>query len=256
LEGRFQRVAMHSEVQFAALMTEKPNTAATTEDFEFAALAEARNYRQALFAEFAKTLRGEVIEVGAGIGQMTEQLVQMPQVRRALAIEPNSGFCAQHRARFPKHELLEGTAADLPANTACDAILSINVLEHIQQDQTELERYAKLLRERHGALCLFVPARPEIYAPIDKDFGHFRRYTYRELQSKLRLAGLTIERLHYFNCVGYFAWWFNFCLLKKRLFEREKVRFYDRVIFPVVHGLEARVLRPSFGQSLLAIARA
>jgi SAM-dependent methyltransferase len=237
-------------------MTEKPNIAASTEDFEFAALAEAKNYRQALFAEFEEALRGDVIEVGAGIGQMTERLVQLPQVRRALAIEPDSGFCAQHRARFPKHELLEGTAADLPAKTTCDAILSINVLEHIQDDQTELKRYADLLSERHGALCLFVPARPEIYAPVDKDFGHFRRYTYHELKSKLRQAGFSISRLHYFNFVGYFAWWLNFCALKKRLFEPEKVRFYDRVIFPIVHGLESRVLRPPFGQSLLAIARA
>ena len=237
-------------------MTEKPNIAANTEDFEFAALAEAKNYRQALFAEFSGALRGEVIEVGAGVGQMTEHLVQLPQVRRALAIEPDGGFCAQHRAHFPKHELLEGTAADLPAKTACDAILSINVLEHIQEDQTELRRYSDLLRERHGALCLFVPARPEIYAPIDKDFGHFRRYTYRELKTKLDQAGFTVERLNYFNLVGYFAWWLNFCVLKKRLFEREKVRFYDRVIFPFVHGFESHVLRPPFGQSLLAIGRA
>jgi SAM-dependent methyltransferase len=237
-------------------MTEKPNVAANTHDFEFAALAEAKNYRLALFAEFEQALRGEVIEVGAGIGQMTEQLVQLPQVRRALAIEPDGGFCAQHRMHFPKHELLEGTAADLPAETSCDAILSINVLEHIEEDQTELKRYAGLLKERQGALCLFVPARPEIYAPIDKDFGHFRRYTYRELSAKLRQAGFTIERLHYFNMVGYFAWWLNFCVLKKRVFEREKVRLYDRMIFPIVHGFESRLVRPPFGQSLLAIARA
>jgi SAM-dependent methyltransferase len=236
-------------------MSQKPNAAATSDDFEFAALAEARNYRRALFAEFQEALRGEVIEVGAGIGQMTEELVQLPEVRRALAIEPDPGFCARHRARFPEHELLEGTAADLPPRSACDAVLSINVLEHIQEDKDDLARYAALLGPQHGALCLFVPARPEIYAPIDKDFGHFRRYTYLELKEKLSLAGFVIERLVYFNCVGYFAWWFNFCLLKKRAFEPQKVRLYDRWIFPVVHRFESSVLRPPFGQSLLAIAR-
>jgi|SRR5436190_7045662 len=237
-------------------MSEKPNVAANTEDFEFAALAEARNYRQALFTEFEKSLKGEVIEVGAGIGQMTEHLMRLPNVRRALAIEPDRGFCAHHRAQFPSHELLEGTVADLPAKTTCDAILNINVLEHIREDEAELKRYTDLLRERHGALCLFVPACPEIYAPIDKDFGHFRRYTYAELKAKLGRAGFTIERLHYFNFVGYFAWWLNFCVLKKRMFEREKVRAYDRMIFPAVHAIESRVLRPPFGQSLLAVARA
>jgi SAM-dependent methyltransferase len=237
-------------------MSQAPNATANTEDFEFAALAEAKNYRQALFTEFRTVLAGDVIEVGAGIGQMTEHLVQLPQVRHALAIEPDSKFCAQHRAQFPKHDLLEGTVADLPAGTTCNAILSINVLEHIEADQAELVRYTELLRPRHGALCLFVPARPEIYAPMDRDFGHFRRYTYLELRDKLRHAGFTIERLHYFNLVGYFAWWLNFCLLKKRVFEVQKVRLYDRIIFPVVHRFESKLLRPPFGQSLLAIAQA
>ena len=112
-----------------------------------------------------------------------------------------------------------------------------------------------LLGARHGALCLFVPARPEIYAPMDKDFGHFRRYTRPELRRKLTQAGFEMVRLDYFNCVGYFAWWLNFCVLKKRCFEPAKLRFYDRVIFPVVRTLEARIMRPPFGQSLLAVAR-
>jgi hypothetical protein len=173
-----------------------------------------------------------------------------------LAVEPDSKFCAQHRAHFPKHDLLEGTVADLPSGTTADAILSINVLEHIEEDEAELARYTQLLRSRRGALCLFVPARPEIYAPMDKDFGHFRRYTYPELRDKLRRAGFSVERLHYFNLVGYFAWWLNFCLLKKRVFEAQKVRAYDRIIFPIVHRFESKLLRPPFGQSLLAVARA
>ena len=237
-------------------MSERPNATAQTEDFEFAALAEARNYRKALFTEFREALRGDVIEAGAGIGQMTEQLLELPAVAQVVVVEPDAGFCAQFRARLPKVELVEGTVADLPSGTDCDAILCINVLEHIGDDAAELERFAKLLRARRGALCLFVPARPEIYAPIDKDFGHFRRYTLDELRSKLLQAGFAIERLHYFNFVGYFAWWLNFCVLKKRGFEVQKVRAFDRVIFPMVHRLESSIARPPFGQSLLAIARA
>jgi len=76
------------------------------------------------------------------------------------------------------------------------------------------------------------------------------------LRSKLGAAGFKIERLHYFNSLGYFAWWLNFCLLKKRGFEPAKVRLYDRFIFPVVHALERKALRPPFGQSLLAVGRA
>jgi len=236
-------------------MSEQPNATAETEDFEFAALGQARNYRQALIAEFRSAFRGDIIEVGAGIGQMSEQLRGLPGVRRALAIEPDPRFCAEHRRRLPGHELIEGTAADLPAGTACDAVLSVNVLEHIQADQAELNRYAQLLKARRGALCLFVPARPELYAPIDKDFGHFRRYDYPGLKSKLVQAGFNIERLCYFNWVGYFAWWASFCLLKKRSFSPGMVRAFDRWVFPMAHWCESHLFRPPFGQSLLALAR-
>jgi SAM-dependent methyltransferase len=247
---------MHSEVQPAASMSERPNAAAQTEDFEFAALAEAKNYRHALIAEFREALRGDVVEIGAGIGQMTELLAALPEVRKTVAVEPDAGFCRKFRERLPNCELIEGIVSDLPNSTTFDAALCINVLEHIREDASELRNFAKRLAPRKGRLCLFVPARPEIYAPIDKDFGHFRRYTRGELKEKLTGAGFQIERLHYFNWVGYFAWWLNFCVLKKREFEIQKVRAFDRVIFPVVHGLESKFLRPPFGQSLMAIARA
>lgn len=235
-------------------MSENPNAAAQTEDFEFEALKHAANYRKALFSEFGPWLRGDIAEVGAGIGQMSAELVRLPGVRRAVAIEPEAAFCAVHRRELPGHELVQGTAANLPPGSQFDSVLSINVLEHIREDEAELAIYSEWLRERHGVLCLFVPARPEIYAPIDKDFGHFRRYTRPELRKKLVSAGFKIQRLSYFNWIGYFAWWLNFRVLKKRTFEASKVILFDRLIFPVIHGLESRVVRPPFGQSLLAVA--
>ena len=45
-----------------------------TEDFEFASLSAAKNYRAAILNDFRTFLRGNVIEVGAGIGQITAQL--------------------------------------------------------------------------------------------------------------------------------------------------------------------------------------
>ena len=233
-----------------------PNASASSADFEFEALREAANYRSALVHEFREYLSGSVIEIGAGIGQMTAHLLELPHIQRLIAIEPEAKLSSRHREQFPRHELYEGTIEDVPPNTAWDAILSINVLEHIEGDARELARYSALLRERRGHFCVLVPARPEIYSPIDKDFGHFRRYTRPELRSKLEAVGFEIVKLHYFNFVGYFAWWLNFRILGKRVFEAGKVRFYDRMIFPAVHFLESTVARPPIGQSLVAVARA
>ena len=237
------------------MTSEHPNATAATEDFEFAALQEARNYREALIDEFGPSLRGNVIEIGAGIGQVTDLLLRLPQITRLTSIEPDADFASAFRSAHPAAELIEGTIHQTPPAIDWDGILSINVLEHIQADQAELAAYARLLAARQGRLCLLVPAGPEIYAPIDKDFGHFRRYTKAELRRKLEAAGFTVERLSYYNCAGYFAWWLNFCVLKKRGFEVSKVRVYDRLIFPWVHTLESTFMRPPIGQSLLAVAK-
>jgi SAM-dependent methyltransferase len=237
-------------------MTARPNVAAATDDFEFTALREANHYRAALIQEFAPYLRGAVLEIGAGIGQVTQLLRQQPEVRTLAALEPDGRFCAPLRRSLPDQWLVQGTVDALSPASSWDAILSVNVLEHIEADERELGHYARLLAARHGVLCLFVPARPEIYAPIDGDFGHYRRYARPDLRRRLERAGFELLRLDYFNCAGYFAWWLNFCVLRKRSFVAAQVRFFDRVIFPVVHALESRLLRPPFGQSLIAAARA
>ncbi len=236
-------------------MTDRPNAQSDSNDFEFAALRGAVNYRKSLVSEFAPMLRGAVIEVGCGIGQMTAHFRSLPTIDRLLSIEPEPSYCEAHRIALPGHELIQGTIEQAPASE-WNAIVSINVLEHIEDDEEELARYCKLLTNDSGFLCLFVPARPELYAPIDRDFGHFRRYTRQSLQAKLTSAGFRVRRLNYFNSAGYFAWWFNFCILKKRTFEVEKVRFYDRAIFPLIHLAETKLMRPPFGQSLIAIAQA
>lgn len=229
-------------------------TSTQSNDFEFAALEQAGNYRRALVREFAAHLNGRVLEVGAGVGQMTAELLQRNEIVQLLSIEPEEAYCSRLRALFPGHGLHQGTIADLRSQIQWNSIISINVLEHIERDREELEAYYRILQPANGALCLFVPARPELYAPIDKDFGHFRRYTRPELRRKLTTAGFEISQLRYFNLAGYFAWWLNFCLLRRRVFDTASVRLYDRLIFPVVHGFEFNICAPPFGQSLLAIA--
>lgn len=237
-------------------MSERPNERARTATFEFEALRSAHNYRRAVLREFTPSLHGHVLEVGTGIGQLTALLKNLPGIESLTAIEPDPALCRKFRQALPDQPLIEGTIESLSGPHPINAILSVNVLEHIRDDEPELAAYQKLLRATNGCLCLFVPARPEIYARIDRDFGHHRRYTRPELRAKLTRAGFEIVRLDYFNIAGYFAWWLNFRLLRRRRFGDGSVRLFDRVIFPVSNFLESHILRPPFGQSLIAIARA
>lgn len=224
--------------------------------FEFNALRGALNYRNALINEFRPYLKDRVLEVGAGIGQFTEVLLSLTTIDELVSIEPDPIFCAQLRRSWPALALVQGTTANLALTYACDVIISVNVLEHIEDDAAELRRYHQLLQKGRGVICLFLPARPEIYAPLDRDFGHFRRYTREDLRGKLGAAGFEIVKLRYFNLIGYLAWWLSFCALKKRSFNAKAVTLFDRFIFPPTHTLELLMGAPPIGQSLVAIARA
>jgi len=235
-------------------MSEVPNEIASSPDFEFATLELAKNYRRAVLREFAPYLRGDLLEVGAGIGHFSLELSALHSVTSLTCVEPSAVRVRAWRARTIDATLIEGTVDAVGTELEFDALISINVLEHIRADQVELAKYAARLSRRRGHLCLFVPARPELYAPIDRHFGHHRRYRRAELRDKLEAAGFELLRLSYFNWFGYFAWWLNFRLLKRRRFEPASVKLFDR-IFPWVHACERHVARPPFGQSLLAISR-
>lgn len=224
------------------------------EDFEFAALSEARNYRAAICRLFAPHLSGDILEVGAGIGQMLGDVVTICRPTSVAAVEPDSRFIPALRAAVPGAEIWAGSEQDIPSDRRFDAIYAINVLEHIADDRAELANWNKRIKP-NGTVCLLVPARPELYAAIDADFGHHRRYTKRELEVKLAEAGFGSAKVRYFNIIGYFAWLLNFRLLGKRRFDRASVRAFDRLIFPVCRFFESTTRICPFGQSLVAVAK-
>jgi putative flippase GtrA/SAM-dependent methyltransferase len=234
-------------------MANSEKSTEASSNFEFKALQEAKNYQKSLIGSLAPYLSGNVLEVGAGIGQMTQHLLKIPTIDFFQSVEPDKSFYQKLRDILPLQPLIEGTVKDVK-KTDWDGIVSINVLEHIGDDIGELKSYYDLLKEKNGILALFVPARKELYAPIDKDFGHYRRYNKKELIKKAENAGFKIVSIHYYDFVGYFAWGFNFCLLKNRDFNPISVRIFDRFIFPLTSLIESNICRPPIGKNIMVIA--
>lgn len=232
------------------------NAFATNPDFEFDAIEIAHNYRRAIIDLFRPHLRGEVVEVGAGIGQLSETLKRLPEIQSFAALEPDLRLAEEFRKRHPDVDMHPRTAAEMPGRTVWDGIVSVNVLEHIEDDQTELETYARLLAPRKGTFCILAPGDPFLYSPIDRDFGHFRRYTREEMHRKLVRAGFHVDICRPFNLVGWLAWFLNFKVLRSRKFRTGKVGLFDRWIFPPAYAVERRLSAPKRGQSIVAVARA
>ncbi|HEX6589376.1 MAG TPA: class I SAM-dependent methyltransferase [Longimicrobiales bacterium] len=227
-------------------------------DFRYAsdeldALAGAHNYYGWLMRRFRPYFGPRVVEVGAGIGTIGDHLRREPAIRDLTLIEPaeNNYPLLEQRFRADAHvRTVKGYLED-QSLAGADALVAVNVLEHVPDDRSFLRAARRTLRPG-GHLLLFVPAVQAIYGSLDEAFEHHRRYGRRQLAGRLRDAGFRIEQLRYANSIGVVAWFVVGRVWRQRTLAPRSVRFYDRVVFPWLSAVEDRV-PPLIGQSLLAI---
>lgn len=223
---------------------------------ELDAVAEASNYYDWIIRGFSGAFGKRIIEVGAGIGTVSELVLKKASPSEMLLIEPAQNNIPELQRKFggdPRVRVFPGYLEQVSNSDSADTIIAVNVMEHVFRDATFLRAAYRLL-SRDGALLLLVPAVPIIYGTLDRAFDHYRRYTKAGLRKLLLDAGFEVEKLHYLNSIGVAAWFMSSTVLRRKSLSRTQVRFYDRLVIPWLSWLESRV-HPPIGQSLLAIAR-
>lgn len=84
------------------------------------------------------------------------------------------------------------------ADSQFDAVLCLDTLEHIQDDELAVREINRILKPG-GIAIVTVPAFMFLWGLQDEISRHFRRYTKKELLVKIQAANLNIERVSYFN---------------------------------------------------------
>jgi len=185
-----------------------------------------------------------ILEFGAGTGEFIDRFTQLPHLT-TMAVELDEGYLQHLRLRHTAYQQL----SELPAPV--DFIFTIDVLEHIEQDEEILRELYSALRAG-GRMLVYVPARPELYSKFDASIGHFRRYRLHELRGKVSKAGFTILVSKYDDFLGYFAAVYNKLTSDGSLNERA-VRLYDKMFVPISRTIEA-ILTPPIGKNIILVA--
>lgn len=147
---------------------------------------------RALRAMLGDTRVDEVVDVGAGSGVFSRQLIEAGICDRATCVDP--AYASDSTELHDGHRLsFVRSIEDRPL----DLVLMMDVLEHVEDDIQLLKQYTESL-SRVGQVVITVPAFQFLWSGHDVFLEHHRRYTRSMLSDVIEAADLQEVRSRYF----------------------------------------------------------
>jgi 2-polyprenyl-3-methyl-5-hydroxy-6-metoxy-1,4-benzoquinol methylase len=221
-------------------------------------LGTAKHFFDWVLDELDPYLHGRLLEVGAGLGTITRKLVDRYPDLSIVAVEPAENLFADlesYAALTPQVTARRQTLAEYEPDRAggFDAVLYLNVLEHIADDAQELRLAARVLRPG-GALLVFGPALEWLYSELDYRAGHYRRYSLRRLRALASAAGLQVVSARYFDVLGVLPYLVVYRLSRHADIAGSTLWGYDRLVVPLSRLIQRAVPHPPLGKNVLLVA--
>jgi len=221
-------------------------------------LNEAVRLNQWIYDYVKPYLGVSVLEVGCGIGNITEFLVSKRN-RNVTAIDIEPKYVEIVKEKFgadPGFRALQGDITDPDfinalSATPFDTVVCLNVLEHIEEDEQTLVSFHRLLAPE-GRLVLLCPAHRVLFGSMDRHLGHYRRYHRKGLQEMVIRVGFKPLRAFHFNSFSVPGWFINGKMLHSHHASPLQVKIVEAIV-PFFRFFEDRVKLP-FGLSVLVIA--
>jgi SAM-dependent methyltransferase len=142
-----------------------------------------------------------ILEVGCGGGYLCAALAKAGYHQVAADISRNAARFTRDRGVADVLVFDATTSWPLPEDSF-DAVLMLDVLEHLDDDLTALSEAQRVLRPG-GALVVTVPAHQFLFSAWDRLVGHRRRYSRGQLTRAARHARLQPSRLTAWNVVSF-----------------------------------------------------
>ncbi len=203
-----------------------------------------------------KHLGDSIIEIGAGIGNITGRL--MGRRLQYVAAERDPLYLHALRNRFLRtpnvtvQPLDPGRPEEFQQyRDTFETALCLNVLEYAEDPRSVIQSLADSLK-MDGLMVVLVPQSPSLYGSVDETLGHLRRFSREEIVQLLESEGLSVERLYDFNKIGKPAWWLFSRILRRKRVNKITLKLFDKSVWL---WRRADPLLPWKGVSVIAVAR-
>jgi len=168
--------------------------------------------RAALLRECLHASRSDrhlLLDVGCGSGYVLSDEAGIPA---GFKVGVDAWLSSEWKPS-PTAAFVVADVANLPfRDGVADVVLSLDVIEHLEDDRAALTEAARVLRPG-GAAAVMVPAFKLLWSRSHDDaIGHYRRYRLDPLTDLLAAAGLQIVQRSYF-----YSWLFPVALLRRAL---------------------------------------
>ena len=143
---------------------------------------------------------GTFIEVGCGQGILSRILLEFGWKGTGYDLNETSLNQAKkinrQAIRDGYYQIKQENWLKSVSDIKADLILSSMVLEHLDEfEEKDYFEQCKCFLKPGGKVIFFVPACPQYWGIEDEIAGHYRRYTYSDIQHKLLTFGYQIEDL-------------------------------------------------------------
>jgi len=218
-------------------------------------LERAQSFNRWMAESIAPYIGARVLEIGAGIGNITSWLVPRDFY---VASDINPHYLDYLKNLALGKPYLQISRVDLedpkcfePWAGRFDTVVCLNVLEHVRDPVIALRNMHEALAPG-GRVVLYVPQDQKRYSSLDEVLGHRCRYSKEMLSDELRSTGFEVEDLRDFNHFGVPGWFLNGKILKRRHFSRSQLKIFN-ILVPLVRRVDRAF--PWSGLGIIAVAR-
>lgn len=220
------------------------------------AMAKAPRYQKAIAQEIEPFVGTRVLEVGAGVGNLSKHIMVGKQL---ILAEPVNEFRLQlscnmdyrDNVTISEQDVFSEQGAAWAKSVNPDTVISINQLELMDDDKVALDSLASSISPG-GRVVLLLSAQNSLYGSLDSALGRRRRYSRDSIQHLLRAVGLSVVEERWFGKLVLVGWFFESKICRRQFFSPKSVSWVD-VLSPCMKKIDRWL--PWDGLSLLVVAQ-